>query len=96
MVEMVGGAFTVTTKLVDVDKLALSVTVSVMVVVPLCPVAGTTMTVRDAPEPPKTILDTGASVELLDAPVTDKDATGVTVSPTVKDSADVDAPMVSV
>lgn len=70
------------------------VTVSVIVVTPLCPVNGVTVTVRDAPEPPKTILPFGTSVDLLEVPVTDNAATGVTVSPTVKESAEAAVPMV--
>src|SRR5438876_8844851 len=62
MLEIVGavfaGAFTVSTKLSLALRLP-SLTVTVMVAVPVWLRAGVTVTVRWAPEPPKTMLATG-------------------------------------
>lgn len=66
------------------------VTVSVMVDVPLFPTAGVNVTVREAPAPPNATFASGSNVVLLDDSVTTSDATGVTLSPTVKASAEVD------
>lgn len=66
-----------------------SVTVSVIVAVPLWPAIGVTVTVRDAPAPPNTIFAVGASVVLLDAPVTVNDAAGVKSSAKVMANAGV-------
>ncbi len=64
MAEMVGGvlaALTVKTKLVEAVS-APSLTVIVIVEVPLPPAAGVMTALRPAPLPPKTILATGTSV----------------------------------
>ena len=87
--EMVGGAFTVSLKLVDPVSPPPSRTDNVMVVIPLFPLTGVTITVRAVPTPPKTILATGTSVVLLEAPVTVSDAAAVRSSPTVKDKEEV-------
>ena len=82
---MVGGVFglTVNTKFVDVVNTP-SLTVTVMVDVPLPPEAGVTITLRLVPLPPKTILGTGTSVA-LDEVADSVNAFGeVSVSPTVK------------
>ena len=86
---MVGGAFTVKTKLVVEDNPPPSRTVNVMVALPVLPMTGVTVTVRDAPVPAKTILATGTSIVLLEASVTVNDVTGVRSSPTVKFNAEV-------
>jgi len=88
----VGGPFTVTLNVVVAVRPPPSVTINVIVATPLCVATGVTVTVRDAPEPPKTTLATGTSVVLLDAPDTISDATAVKSSPTVKGSEDVDVP----
>lgn len=90
MVEMVGGALTDNTKFDAFDNPPLSRTEIVMVVTPVFPATGVTVTVRVAPDPPKTILATGTSVKLLDAPVNVNEAAAVTSSPTEKESAEVD------
>lgn len=90
ILEMVGGPLTVRVKLVVAVRPPPSVTVSVIVVVPLCPTAGVSVTVREAPDPPKTTFALGSNVVLLDAPVTTSEAAGVTTSPTVNGSAEVD------
>ena len=86
MAEMVGGvlaAFTVKTKLVEAVS-APSLTVIVIVEVPLPPAAGVMTALRPAPLPPKTMLATGtrvASEEVADR----VNAFGeVWASPTVK------------
>lgn len=90
MVEIVGSPFTVNVKLDVAVRPPPFVTVSVMVAVPLCPTAGVNVTVREAPAPPKTRFAFGSTVVLLDDPVTINDATGVTLSPTVKANAEVE------
>jgi hypothetical protein len=92
MLVIVGGVYTVTVKLDVAVKPPPSVTVNVMVVIPLCPFADVTVTVREAPHPLKTIFAVGTSDVLLEAPFTVKDAAEVTLSPTVKHNAPVDAP----
>ena len=89
---MVGGAFTVSTKLVDAVSPPPSITVSVMVARPLCPSTGVTVSVSAAPVPAKTILAVGTSVVLLEAPAIVSDVTGVRSSPTVNATAAVDEP----
>ncbi len=82
---MVGGVFglTVNTKFVDVVS-APSLTVTVMVDVPLPPAAGVMTALRPAPLPPKTILATGTSVA-FDEVADSVNAFGeVSASPTVK------------
>src|SRR6266513_509459 len=76
------GAFTVTTKLVLV-LLGPSFTVTVMVVLPVCPAAGVTVTVRLAPLPPNTIFPLGTSPRLDDAPLNCRFAGATCASPTV-------------
>ena len=64
MAEMVGGVFaalTVNTKLVEAVSVP-SLTVIVMVEVPLPPAAGVMTALRPAPLPPKTMLATGTRV----------------------------------
>ena len=61
-----------------------SLTVMVMVELPLSPVTGVIVTVRLEPLPPKTILASGTKVVLLEAPVTIKSATALSESFTVK------------
>lgn len=69
-----------------------SVTVSVMVAVPLSIDDGKTVTVRAPVDPAKTIFAVGTSTVLLEAPVTIKDATGVKSSVSVNASAEVGVP----
>ena len=82
---MVGGvfaAFTVNTKLVEAVSVP-SLTVIVMVDVPLRPVAGVITALRPAPLPPKTILATGIS-GVFDEVADSVNAFGeVSASPTV-------------
>ena len=88
---MDGGALTVSTKLLIAVNPALSDTVNLIVTVPVLPVTGVTVTVREAPAPPKTILALGTIAKLLDAPVSVSALSGVIMSPTIKESAVVDA-----
>ena len=73
---MVGAEFTVRTKvsLVLSDP---SLTVTVMVAVPLWLLAGVTVTVRFAPLPPKTMFEVGTKVVLLLLALTFKDPAAV-------------------
>ena len=61
-----------------------SLTVTVMVAVPVWLRTGVTVTVRLAPEPPKTMLALGTKAPLEDAPVTIRLPGVVCASPTVK------------
>ena len=82
---MVGGVFglTVNTKFVEAVS-APSLTVIVIVEVPLPPAAGVMTALRAAPLPPKTMLATGTSVA-LDEVADSVNAFGeVSVSPIVK------------
>src|SRR6266571_4966942 len=87
MLEIVGAVFavalTVSTKLSLAVKLP-SLTVTVMVAVPVWLRAGVTVTVRLAPEPPKTMLAAGTKVGLEEAPETIRLPATVCASPTVK------------
>src|SRR3989442_11758810 len=87
MFEMVGavfaGALTVNTKLSLAVRLP-SLTVTVIVAVPVWLRAGLTVTVRLAPEPPKTMLAAGTKVGLEEAPETTRLPAAVCASPTVK------------
>ena len=88
---MVGRSFTAVTvsrKLVEAVAW-LSLTVTVIVAVPLWFGAGVTVTVRFAPVPPKTMLATGTRVELVVAPVSVRLPAAVSASPTVTASAPV-------
>ena len=62
----------------------LSVTVTVMVAVPLWFAAGVTVTVRAVPAPPNTMPDSGTSVWLVDPADSVSVAGSLSVSPTVK------------
>ena len=90
--DMVGGSFTaltVNTKL----ALALncpSLTVTVIVAVAFWLGAGLTVTVRFAPEPPKTMFPFGTRAGLDELPLNVKLPAAVSPSPTVKLSAPVD------
>lgn len=86
---------TVRVKLVPAVR-APSLTVRVMVAEPDWPAAGVTVTVRLAPEPPKTMLAAGTKVVLEEAPLTVSEAAAVWAEPTVKASAPVLAPMAMV
>src|SRR5438093_1425980 len=61
-----------------------SLTVTVMLAVPVWLRAGVTVTVRLAPEPPKTMLATGTRVGLEEGPETIRLPAAVCASPTVK------------
>src|SRR6266568_5508443 len=86
MLEMVGAVFavalTVNTKLSLAVRLP-SLTVTVMVAVPVWLEAGVTVTVRFAPEPPKTMLALGTKVGLEEAPETIRLPAAVCPSPIV-------------
>ena len=60
-----------------------SFTVTVMVVLPVCPAAGVTVTVRLAPLPPNTIFPLGTSPGLDDTALNCRFAGAVSASPTV-------------
>jgi hypothetical protein len=93
MSEIVGAEFTVSKKV----SLALSdpsLTVTVIVAVPLWPLAGVTVTVRLDPLPPKTMFAFGTKVVLLLLPLTLNEPAAVWVSPTVKAIASVLFPSV--
>ena len=66
-----------------------SLTVKVMVVLPLIEGVGVTVTVRLAPLPPKTILEAGTSAGLLDEPANVNSLADVWVSETVNPRAPV-------
>jgi hypothetical protein len=83
--EIVGGSLTsltVSTKSVEAVAVP-SLTVSVMVVVPLTPATGVSVTVRFAPLPPKRMFPSGTSAVLLETPVTVNVPTALSLSPTV-------------
>ena len=88
---------TVTVKLVAVLNVP-SFTVTVIVVTPVCPLAGMIVTVRALPEPPKLIpaVLLGTSVGLDELPVTVKLTAAVSASPTVKLNGPTDTPVVVV
>ena len=73
-----------------------SETVTVMVAVPVCVTLGVTVTVLLAPDPPKTILALGTRVVFEEVPVKVKEATAVSISPKVKETAEVAVPEVVV
>ena len=62
-------SFTLNTNVVGVLAVP-SLTVTVIVVVPLCPGKGVTVTVRFAPLPPNAMFASGTNVWLLDVPET--------------------------
>ena len=71
----------------SVELAAPSLTVSVIVALPLWLLAGVTVTVRFAPLPPSTMFASGTNVVLLLLPLRSKSATAVSTSPTVTDNA---------
>ena len=86
MAEIVGGVLgaglTVTRNEVFVVSW-LSLAVSVILVVPVCPAAGVIVTVRLDPLPPKRIFAFGTSTKLVEAPITVRLLATVSASPTV-------------
>src|SRR3954466_3413281 len=82
MLEMVGAVFTPLTvnKNWELAVEPPSLTVTVMVAVPVWPLAGVTVTVRLAPLPPKIILALGTSVVLDELPARVRLASGVSAS----------------
>ena len=64
-----------------------SLTVNVMVVVPLTPGMGVIVTVRSVPPPPTTTFALGTRLVLLELWFTTSDPTGVSASPMVKGTA---------
>src|SRR6185503_18179903 len=86
-----GGAVTVSRKLVALVAPP-SLTVRVMVTVPLCPAAGVTVTVRALPAPPKTMLPTGTSVGFVVLPLRVRLPAGVSTSLTVRDNGPTPTP----
>src|SRR5205085_1250423 len=89
-----GCGLTVTRKLVVVVPPLPSATVTVTVVVPFWPAGGSTVLVRFAPLPPRTMFPFGTSVGLLDVGVTVKLAGGVWSSPTVNPTGPTGTPVV--
>ena len=91
MLEMVGGSLTAVTVTTNSSKAlaAPSLTVMRMVAVPDWLGAGVTVTVRSAPEPPRTTLATGTRAVFDDVPVTVRLPAAVSASPTVKATAPV-------
>ena len=84
-------AFTVKTKLVDAVSVP-SLTVTVMVEVPLAPATGVMATVRFAPLPPKAMFASGTSVVFDELPASAKLPSGVSASPMVNAIGDVGVP----
>jgi hypothetical protein len=78
-----GIAFTINPKLIGVLAVP-SLTVTVIVAVPVWFAAGVTVTVRFAPLPPKTMFAFGTKVGLFALPLTVRLAAAVSTSPTVK------------
>src|SRR6187551_940717 len=94
MAVIVGGVltgFTVNTKLVDTLSVP-SLTVIVIVVVPLAPAAGVSTTLRLAPLPLKAILASGTSAVFEDVAESVKAPIAVSASPIVKGIAPVGVP----
>ena len=93
MLEIVGRSLTELTvsRNVSLAVAAPSPTVIVIVAVPNLSATGVTVTVRLAPLPAKTILPTGTSAGLDDAPVSVKASAAVSTSPTLNASAAVAA-----
>src|SRR6266850_3343535 len=88
-VEMVGEVFTVLTVKTNVSlaEFAPSLTVMVMVDVPVCPEAGVIVTVRLAPLPPKTMLLVGTRLRLDEFRPKVRLLTGVSTSPMANEIA---------
>src|SRR2546429_9896712 len=84
----VSPALTVSTN-VPLALFSPSLTVTVIVAVPVCPAAGVTVTVRLDPLPPKTILFVGASAGLDDPLLNVRLPTGVSASAIVNGIAPV-------
>ena len=93
MAVMVGGVFglTVSTKFVDVVS-APSLTVTVMVDVPLAAATGVMVTVRFAPLPPKAMFASGTSAVFDELPASVKVPSGVSASPMVNAIGEVGVP----
>ena len=72
-----------------------SVTVTVIVAVPVKEASGVRVTLRLVPEPPSTIPEAGTRVELEDEATTVKAAAGVSVSPTVNGIGPADDPLLT-
>ena len=88
-------ALTVSTKVSLVLKLP-SLTVTVMVAVPVWLVAGVTVKVRLAPLPPRTMLPFGTNVGLDEEPLTTRLAAVVSTSPIARPIGPVDVPWLMV
>ena len=86
---VVGAEKTVRSKLLLADNPPASVTLTVMVAVPDCPLAGVTVTLRLAALPEKTIFELGTNDVFEDEPVTLRLLVAVSASPIVNASADV-------
>ena len=90
MLEIVGAVLAATVRTNEsLSVSAPSLTVTVMVDVPVTPVAGVTVTVRLPPEPPNTTFATGTSVVLLLAALNVRLPAAVSASSTVKPIAGV-------
>jgi len=93
MVDIVGGVFGAGAWTVNVNALLAvfvpSLTVTVMVALPVLPDAGVTVTVRFAPEPPSTMLAVGTKVVEEEVLVSVRFAAGVSASPIVNGIAGV-------
>ena len=86
---LVKGVVTVTDGLTFTTKLVLvlwgpSFTVTVIVVLPVCPVAGVTVTVRLAPPPPNTMFPIGTNIGLDEDALNCRLAAATSASSTVK------------
>src|SRR5262245_47522758 len=75
---------TVRRKLLLADAPLASVTMTVIVALPLTPVTGVMVRLRLVPKPPNTILVAGARAGLEDVALTTRLLAGVSASPTVK------------
>src|SRR6266436_8024762 len=86
MLDTVGAVFTATTvnKNPVLALLVPSLTLTVIVALPVCPAAPVAVTVRFDPDPPNTMLAFGTSVGLDELPLTVKLPAAVSTSPTVK------------
>ena len=100
IVEMVGAVFGAGAWTVKVNALLVvfvpSLTVTVIVALPVLPDAGVTVTVRFAPEPPRTMFAVGTKVVEEEDFVSVRFAAGVSASPIVNGIAAVDWPDVTV
>src|SRR5438093_3806512 len=99
IVVIVGGVFGAELTVSRNDVLAFdcpSLTVSVILLVPVWPAAGVTVTVRLDPLPPKTMFALGTKVRFVEVPLTKRLPAAVSASPTVNASGPTAVPTVVV